>query len=318
MLYPLKFEPIYKSKIWGGENIKSIKMDKSVPPNCGESWEISAVKDDISVISNGFLRGNTIEEIIEIYMEEIVGDKVFEKFGYEFPILLKIIDAGDNLSIQVHPDNDIAAQRHNAWGKSEMWFILNAEQNAYILNGFNRKIDENILLTSINNNDIENIINKISVKIGDSFYIPAGRIHSIGKGITMLEIQQTSDITYRVYDYNRTDRELHLDLATDVIDYKQTEIFKQNYSQNIDQRNQIIENDIFTVNFLPIVCPVKKDYYDIDSFVLYFCVTGSLKLKYHNEQCVDINRGETVLIPADLKILTLIPDSYSELIEVYL
>ena len=316
MLYPLKFKPIYKSTVWGGSNIKNTKKGRSIPQNCGESWEISAVKDNLSVITNGFLKGTTIEDLIEIYMEEVVGDKVFEKFGYEFPILLKIIDAAENLSIQVHPDNEIAAERHNAWGKSEMWLILNAENNACILNGFNQKTDKNTLLSAIHKGNIESLINKIPVKNGDAYYIPAGRIHSIGKGITILEIQQTSDITYRVYDYSRTDRELHLDLAADIIDYNKAENLQQEYSQDIDQKNQIIENENFTINFLPIVSPQKRDYYDLDSFVIYFCINGSLKIMY-GEEYVEMKKGETVLIPAELKIITLIPDTYSELVEVY-
>jgi mannose-6-phosphate isomerase len=318
MLYPLKFKTIYKSKVWGGNKIRSIKNDKKVPDKCGESWEISAVEGNISVVSNGFLKGNSLQEIIEIYMGDLVGDKVFDKFSYEFPLLVKIIDANDNLSVQVHPDNKIAKERHNAWGKSEVWYILEAENNSKLISGFNRNVSSKILMDAIESRTFETIVNQPIVKQAEVYSIPAGRLHSLGKGLLLVEIQQTSDITYRVYDYDRKEnRELHLDLAEDVIDYKQTENIKTSYTHLPDKSNPIIKNENFTLNFLPLMNSLTKDYFKIDSFVIYFCINGKTSIKYDNGS-ISIEKGELILIPAELKSVVLIPEKYSELLEVYL
>ncbi len=318
MLYPIKFKSIYKTKVWGGNKIREIKGDKKVPENCGESWEVSAVQGDISVVSNGFLKGNSLEEIIEIYMGEIVGDKVFDKFGIEFPVLLKIIEARENLSVQVHPDNKTAAERHNAWGKSEIWYILDSEPGSTLISGFNQDINSKILFDSITNGDFEKYVNQPQVRTGEVYYIPSGRLHSLGKGITLVEIQQTSDVTYRVYDYGREGRELHLDLAEDVINYKHIHDVKTKFSHFPDKSNKIISNEFFTVNFLPVMNSIVKDYYEFDSFVMYFCLNGGLTIVTDGNDNVKIKKGETVLIPAAIKSLTLIPDLYSEVLEVYI
>lgn len=317
MLYPLKFKPIYKNKVWGGSKIREIKNNSKISDNCGESWEISGLQEDLSIVSNGFLKGNTLEELIEIYMGELVGDSVFDKFGYEFPLLLKIIDAKENLSVQVHPDNETAAERHNAWGKSELWYVLEAEDGSEIISGFNKNTDSKTFLSSIDNFNIESFLNKLSVRNGDVYYIPSGNIHSLGKGITVAEIQQTSDVTYRVYDYGRKDRELHLDLAKDIIDYRKSENARIDYSKIPDKSNQIVQNKFFTVNYLPVMNLLSKDYYELDSFVLYFCINGKVNIKC-NDNVTTIEKGETVLIPADLKSVVLIPEQYSELLEIYI
>ncbi|HNQ69501.1 MAG TPA: class I mannose-6-phosphate isomerase [Bacteroidales bacterium] len=318
MLYPLKFEPIYKQKVWGGDKIKDIKSDQNVPNNCGESWEISAVQGDLSVVSNGFLKGNTIEEIIEIYMGEVVGDKVFDKFGIEFPILVKIIESKENLSLQVHPDNIIAAKRHNAWGKSELWYILNADPGSKLISGFNQNVNSKIFFDSIENGNFDNYLNKPEIKTGEVYYIPAGRLHSLGKGVTLVEIQQTSDITYRVYDYGRKDRELHLDLAEDVIDYKQSKEIKTSYKHTPDISNNIIKNELFTVNFLPVMNTIIKDYYEYDSFIIYHLINGKITVITDGDNHTSITKGETVLIPSSLRNIKIIPQQYSEILEIYI
>jgi len=310
MLYPLKFKPIYKSKVWGGDRIKKIKNDKNIPEKCGESWEISGVQNDISVVSNGFLKGNTIEEVIDIYMSEIVGEKVFEKFGYEFPILVKIIEAKENLSVQVHPDDAIAEERHHARGKSEIWYILDSEKDAKLISGFNKDTSFNKMLKAIEEKKLENILNQPVTKPSEVYYMPAGRVHSLGHGNLILEIQETSDITYRIYDYGRTDRELHLNLAEEVIDYKKTEDFKTDYERKPDKSNQIIKNKHFTINFLPVMNSLEKDYYQLDSFVVYYCINGELIIKYADDNTV-IKAGETILLPASLKNVVLIPKIYT-------
>ncbi len=317
MLYPIKFKPIYKSKVWGGDKIKLLKNDNNVPQNCGESWEISGVQNDISIVENGYLKNNTLEELIEIYMGDIVGDKVFDKFGYEFPILVKIIEAKENLSVQVHPNDEIAAERHGARGKSETWFILNNEQNSKLITGFNTNTNFETLSTVIKNNNLDKIINQPIVKSSEVYNIPSGRIHSLGKGVMVLEIQQTSDITYRLYDYNRNDRELHLELAKDALDYKKTEVLTTNFTRKPDHSNQIIKNKNYTINFLPIMNSIEKDYFQIDSFVIYFCIKGKLIIKSHNTATI-LKPGETILIPAILKSIILIPETYTEIIESYI
>ncbi len=318
MLYPIKFKPIYKSKVWGGIKIREIKADKKVPADCGESWEVSAVQGDISIVANGFLKGNSIEEIIEIYMGEVVGDKVFDKFGIEFPVLLKIIEAKENLSVQVHPDNKTSASRHNAWGKTEMWYILDADDDSTLISGFNQDTNSKILFDSITNGDFEKLVNQPIVKTGEVYYIPSGRLHSLGKGVTIVEIQQTSDVTYRVYDYGRVGRELHLDLAEEVIDYKHINDVKTKFSHFPDKSNKIIQNEFFTVNFLPVMNTLVKDYYELDSFVLYYCINGGITIITEGNENVKIKKGETVLIPAAIKSLSIRPDLYSEILEIYI
>lgn len=318
MLYPIKFKPVYKSKVWGGEKISKLKADKKASADCGESWEISAVEGDLSVIANGFLKGNNIEEIIEIYVGDLVGDSVFEKFGYEFPLLIKIIEAKQNLSVQVHPNDDFAAERHNARGKNEIWYVLDAEPGSKLISGFSRDVNKTEFFASIENGNFEDMLNQPETKSGEVYFIPAGRVHSLGAGNTIVEIQQTSDITYRVYDYGRVGRELHLDLASDVIDFKKTDFVKTLFSRNPDMSNKIISNQYFSVNFLPVMNTVVKDYYELDSFVVFFCINGKVKIKTTGNDDVILKKGETVLIPAAINNVTIIPEEYSELLEVFL
>ncbi len=317
MLYPIKFYPVYKEKVWGGDKIKALKNEKDIPAKCGESWEISGVQGDVSVVKNGFLKDNTIEEIIEVYMGDMVGDKIFEKFAYEFPILLKIIEANENLSIQVHPDDATAEQRHNARGKSEAWYILETLDNAKLISGFNKSSNFAEMSDLIKSKKLEAILNQPLTKPSEVYYIPSGRVHSLGKGNLIVEIQQTSDVTYRIYDYDRTDRELHLDLASDVIDYKKTTKLTEEYSRNPDKSNKIIKNSNFTINYLPVMNSLEKDYFNIDSFIIYYCIKGELIIKCNNKT-ESLKTGETVLIPAALKNIVLIPKTYTEMLEIYL
>lgn len=317
MLYPFKFKPIYKTKVWGGDKIRKIKNDKNVPEKCGESWEVSGLEGDESIISNGFLKDNSLNEIIEIYMEEVVGDKVFEEYGYEFPILLKIIDAKENLSVQVHPDDEVAAERHNARGKTEAWYILDADENAKIIDGFNCNMDEESLRKNVVAGNLEEVMKYQPVKAGEFYMIPAGRVHGLCAGTSVVEIQETSDITYRIYDYNRGNRELHTDLAVDVIDYHKNIKGKIPFEMKPDKSNEVVENKYFNVNYLPVMNVIEKDYGMLDSFVIYHCLYGSMDIK--TEGCVTtIEAGETVLIPASIQDVVLVPKAYTEVLEVYM
>lgn len=322
MLYPLKFKPIIKDTIWGGSKIKNVFKKLGAGDICGESWEISAIQKDLSKVSNGLLKGNNLQELIEIYMGDLVGDSVYAKFGDEFPLLIKFIDASDDLSVQVHPDDETALKRHAAYGKNEMWYIIDADENARIINGFKKKTDQVELFRNLSENKITDILNFEKVKKDDVFFIPAGRIHSIGTGILLAEIQQTSDITYRLHDWNRKDkngksRDLHTDLAKDVIDYIIPETYRSDYLPLMNMTIKLVHCSYFNVNILHFDKIIEKNYNLIDSFIIYICIEGEFMLDYHTDK-IRISSGETVLVPAILKGLYLIPESTSKILEVYI
>ena len=324
-LYPIKFAPIYKTKIWGGDRFVKIFVRKHVPESCGESWEISGVDGDVSVVANGFLEGNSLSELLEVYMGDLVGDSVYEKFGNEFPLLVKFIDANDKLSVQVHPDDELAAERHNSFGKTEMWYVLDCDDGAQLVNGFNREISRDEYIDALESGRIMDIVNKISVHRGDVFFIPAGRVHAIGCGNLIAEIQQTSDVTYRIYDYDRLDsdgnfRELHTDLALDAIDYKHYDNYRTDYVAEVNATVNVADCEYFTTNVFEFDMPVEKDFPEIDSFIIYMCTSGSCRIEYDdNHSSVSMTRGETVLVPAAIKNLCFYPaDGKTTLLEVYI
>lgn len=322
-LYPLKFTPILKDKIWGGSKLKTVlNKDFSPLPNAGESWEISGVEGDISVVSNGFLAGNDLEELIEIYMGDLVGDQVYENFGVEFPLLIKFIDANDVLSIQVHPDDELSKERHNAYGKTEMWYVIEADKGSELIVGFNQNISKEEYLAKLEEGKLEEILNNAPVKEGSCFFIPAGRVHAIGKGILLAEIQQTSDVTYRMYDFNRTDdagnpRELHTELAVDAIDYSYEKKYETTYQTEINKTSELVRCPYFTTNILEFDQSVEKDYVELDSFVIYMCLEGDMDITY-GEDSLTITKGESVLIPAIINNLTLTPKTKTKILEVYI
>jgi mannose-6-phosphate isomerase len=323
-LYPLKFSPIYKDKIWGGDKIKSVlNKDFGDLPNCGESWELSGVEDNVSVVSNGYLAGNSLEELIEVYMGDLVGDSVFENFGIEFPLLIKFIDANDDLSIQVHPNDEMAKKRHNAFGKTEMWYVIQADPGSKLQAGFNQKVDAETYLQKLESNQLTDILNFEEVKAGDVYFIPAGRVHAIGKGILLAEIQQTSDITYRIYDYDRRDnkgnpRELHTDLALDAIDFNIYPEYKTRYEAKANESTEIVTCKYFTTNVLEINEVVEKDYNELDSFVIFICLEGVVAIETE-AGTETIEKGQTILIPAAIESVTLHPSaSFVRLLEVYI
>ena len=316
MLYPLKFKKIYKEKVWGGDKIKSMFNDKAVPDNCGECWLMSSLQGDISVITNGFLKNSTLEEAIETYMDELVGERVYDHFGIEFPLLIKIVSAAENLSIQVHPDDKTAIERHKAWGKSELWYVLGAEANASVISGFNKDCNKAELREALRLGNPEFLLNKERARIGDVFFIPTGRVHSLGAGTTVLEIQQSSDVTYRLYDYNHKNRELHHDLAFDVIDYDQTKRIKTAFTKDVNRSNQIILTEFFTINYLPVTNKIVRDYYELNTCVVLFCFKGRCKIVYEDGD-IYLETNEIVLIPAELKEITILSDELCELIEIF-
>jgi mannose-6-phosphate isomerase len=323
-LYPLKFTPIYKDKIWGGQKIKTVlNKDFGELPNCGESWEISGVEGNVSVVENGYLTGNSLEELVEIYMGDLVGEQVFETYGVEFPLLIKFIDANDDLSIQVHPNDEMAKERHNAYGKTEMWYVLQADSGAKLQSGFNQQVDEDKYLFKLEHNELTDILNFEEVTSGDVFFIPAGRVHAIGKGILLAEIQQTSDVTYRIYDYDRRDdrgnpRELHTDLALGAIDFTLHQEYKTNYRMKTNTSVELAKCKYFTTNVLALNETIDKDYNLLDSFVIYIGVEGSVQIETESGSEA-LLQGETILIPASIESVRLKPLTASaKLLEVYI
>ena len=322
-LYPLSFHPIYKTKIWGDDKLKDL-LHKNVGnlKQVGESWEISGVQENISVVKNGFLAGNSLEELVEVYMGDLVGDKVYEKFGIEFPLLIKFIDASDILSVQVHPDDKTAMKRHHAYGKTEMWYILQAEPDSEIIIGFRNEVTKAEYLQHLNNKTLHEILNSEQTNAGDVFFIPPGRVHAIGAGVLLTEIQQTSDITYRIYDWDRKDangksRELHTNLALDVIDFKAYPHYKIPYHDQINKTTDLVHCDYFHTQLIHFNNTLEKDYYELDSFVIYIGVEGETEIEYENGRST-LRMGETLLIPAELKDIRLTPRGEAKILEVYI
>ncbi len=299
-LYPIKFTPILKEKVWGGTKLMDL-FNKQSEGSIGESWEISGVDNSISLIQNGFLKGKNLTELIEEFKEKLVGDKVYNKFKNIFPLLFKFIDARENLSVQLHPNDKLAKERHNSFGKTEMWYIIDAEKEGSLILGFDKEMNESIYKEHLKKHSLSEILNKISVKKGDAFFIETGTVHTIGAGVVLAEIQQTSDITYRIYDYNRPDtdgnlRELHTDLALDAIDFNASNA-RLNYSNTENSANLLCENQFFKVNILILNTDIERDLSTIDSFIVYMCMEGKgiIEINNHSET---IGAGETILIPA--------------------
>jgi len=321
MLYPLKFSPILKDKIWGGTKLKSLFNKAAETDKLGESWELSGYEGDESVVTNGFLAGNNLRELIEIYMGELIGDTVFDEYGLSFPLLFKLIDANENLSIQVHPGDEVAAERHNSYGKTEMWYVVDADKGAELIIGFNDDCSRETYLKAMSEDKVEDLLQKVPVTKGDVFFIPAGRVHAIGKGVVVAEIQQSSDVTYRIYDYKRKDdngneRELHTEQALDVINFEASRQPKTIYSPLLNETTPLITCDYFTTNLLRFNKSLERQYAKLDSFVAYMCLEGTFTIESEGEKTTVI-KGDTVLIPASIDELSLVPDGEVTLLEVY-
>jgi len=322
-LYPLKFEPILKETIWGGTSLVNRynkKADNTV--NYGESWELSAVSDNISIVSNGFLAGNNIEELIEVYMGDITGDVVFDKFGNEFPLLIKLIEAQSDLSIQVHPGNELAEKRHKAYGKTEMWYILESEAGARIFTGFKEPVSKETYLDAVEKGELDKLLNSEFSYPGDVFFTPSGRIHAIGKGNLLVEIQQTSDITYRIFDWNRKGpdskpRELHTELATDAINFNEAGSGKIMIKPYLNKTGNVVKCEFFVTNIIHFNELISKDYNLIDSFVIYICTEGKFLIRWDGNS-EPVIRGETILLPALIKEVILEPSPEATILEVFI
>jgi len=300
--YPMKFTPILKERVWGGDKLKTLGKDVSAD-NIGESWEISAVEGDVSTVSNGRFLGEKFDDLINSYPIEIMGKEIFSIFGKQFPLLIKFLDAKTDLSIQLHPNDDLAKERHNSLGKTEMWYIMVAEPNSRLILGFKEDSSPKEYLHHLQEKTLPTILQEYAVKPGETYLIETGTIHAIGGGILLAEIQQTSDITYRVYDWDRRDnagnqRELHVDLALDAIDYRKKEP-KLTYQPKEDESVEIVSTPYFITNYIELQTELSIAHKG-ESFRIYVCTEGSFSVRYA-EETIGIQQGETILIPATLR-----------------
>ena len=305
--YPLQFDCILKERIWGGEKLNSV-LNKPITSNStGESWEISTVEGDVSVISNGTLKGVSLNELIDTFPNEVLGTTVFDKFGKQFPLLFKYLDAKTDLSIQVHPNDELAKIRHNSFGKTEMWYIMQADEGSRIIVGFKNNSNAEEYVSHLENNTLLDILEEVKVKTGDVFFLETGTVHAIGAGLLVAEIQQTSDITYRLYDFDRVDsegykRELHVELALDAINYNKVETQKD-YNKDLNVSNEMVDCPYFTTNYLNLSGELKVSK-SANSFTVYMCTDGGFQLN-HNQINYQYSKGDTILIPATMIDYTL-------------
>lgn len=299
-LYPLQFQPIFKERIWGGTKLKT-ELHKPITSSItGESWELSTVDGDISIVANGTLAGKSLLELIDQYPNEILGAKVYAQFGKQFPLLFKYLDAREDLSIQVHPNDALAKVRHNSFGKTEMWYVMQADLNANLIVGFKQDSNAAEYVENLENKTLLNILDTVAVHTGDVFFLETGTVHAIGAGLLVAEIQQTSDVTYRLYDFDRVDaqgntRELHIDLALDAINYNRVEA-KKNYSKVANEANLVVDCPYFTTNIILLEGDIHVQK-DGTSFTVYMCTEGDFTLVFEGES-YQYHKGDTVLIPA--------------------
>lgn len=318
-LYPLKFVPILKERLWGGSKLGKLFGKPVNQDHIGESWEISGVAGDVSVVAEGALKGKDLQSLIDEYGAALLGAEVYKSFGNEFPVLIKFIDARKDLSIQLHPNDKLARERHGSFGKTEMWYIMNAEEDSRLIIGFNKDVSPEEYQRNLADNTLLELLHYEAVSEGDSFFINTGKVHAIGAGIVLAEIQQTSDITYRIFDYNRRDqngqlRELHTAMALEAIDYEKKDDFRVSYDNKVNELNEMVACPYFTTRHMELLENKNLDLSGRSSFTIYLCVKGELTLE-SNTGNVHLSAGETVLVPASVNEI-LINTSHCTLLEV--
>ena len=312
MLYPLTFKPILKNVIWGGSAICPFKGITPVQEGIGESWELSHVDGNFSVVAEGELAGKSLDELIQSYGKELVGAHVLEQFEGRFPLLIKFIDARDNLSIQVHPNDELARARHNSFGKTEMWYVIKADKGASLYSGFSQQITPDEYVERVKNNTIMDVLQRYDVNAGDVFFLPAGRVHAIGAGCFIA-----------IYDYNRKDkngntRELHTELAKDAIDYTLYPDYRTHYKAHSNATVNLADCKYFTTNLIDMDAQMVRNFEELDSFVVYICMEGSATIEDNNGYKISIHQGQTALIPATTKSVTLTPVPNAKFLEAYI
>ena len=321
-MYQLKFEPILKQTLWGGDKIISFKQLNDTRTEVGESWEISAVEGSESIVAEGHDKGMTLTEVLSKYREELLGEANYARFGVKFPLLVKFIDARQDLSIQVHPSDELAKKRHNSMGKTEMWYVIGADKGAKLRSGFSEQITPKEYKDRVYNNTITEVLQEYDIQPGDVFFLPAGRVHSIGAGAFIAEIQQTSDVTYRIYDFDCKDakgnaRELHTDLAREAINFEVLDDYRTQYDVVENEPIELVACPYFTTSLYDMTEEITCDYSELDSFVIFVCVEGSCTLYDNEKNEVSFKAGETVLMPAFIQEVTIVPNGKVKLLETY-
>ena len=321
---PIKFTPLYKRKLWGGDKILPFKGLPATQDHIGESWEISGVKGDETTVDGGPFDGMAVSELTNQLKDRLVGKRNYEAFGNEFPILVKFIDASKDLSVQVHP-NDAMAQRHGfPNGKTEMWYVVSTNHKAHIICGFEKSLSPAEYKKAVEDNTLLGMLQDHEAHTGDCFFIPAGRVHSIGSGTFLIEIQQTSDLTYRIYDYNRRDengklRELHTDLAAEAINFKVESNYRTQYASQTDAPVQLIDSNVFKTRIYSLTKEYDADYSATDSFVIYVAFAGSAALTDEWGNSASLRKGESILIPAETDKIKITPQEENfKFLETYL
>lgn len=300
---PIKFIPILKSTLWGGDKIIQFKQIDSHETNIGESWEISGVRGKETIVKDGDLAGMNLNEIVKKYRGQLVGETNYERFGDEFPLLIKFIDARQNLSIQVHPNDEIAHKQGKERGKTEMWYIMESDTDATLYSGLKKQITAEEYKEMVANDTICDALAQYKVKEGDVFFLPAGRIHSIGAGCFLTEIQQTSDVTYRIYDFKRKDkdgnyRELHTKEAAESINFHVEKNYRTNYTAQPNRGISLVKCPYFCTTLYDLNSPMTIDYGFLDSFVILIGMKGDGIITDNEGNSMTLKAGETILIPA--------------------
>ena len=316
-LYPLLFEPNLHSIIWGGNQLRPYKGLKSSDDPIGESWEVSAVPSSTSVIANGELKGKNLISVINESPDAILGKKVNEKYNGKLPLLVKFIDAKRDLSIQVHPNDEMAQREHGKMGKSEMWYVIKADEGAHLYAGFKQEITPYEYQKRVEDGSITEVLADHKVKAGDVFYLPAGRVHAICGGILLAEVQQSSDVTYRIFDYNRPGmdgkpRELHTELAAQALNYHVVDNYRTDYDESSNKAVQIIDSPYFSVRVMDINQPMHRNLIKYDSFIITMCIDGDCIIHVRNTgDDILLKQGNSTLIPAVIADYDIIPQQGS-------
>ena len=312
-LYPFLFQPNLHSVVWGGNQLRPYKGLEPSDEPIGESWEVSAVPTSTSIIANGELKGKDLITLINDYPEQILGKEVHQRYHGQLPLLVKFIDAKRDLSIQVHPNDEMAMREHGKMGKSEMWYIIKAEEGSHLYAGFKQEITPDEYQRRIADGTITEVLADHKVKAGDVFYLPAGRVHAICGGIMLAEVQQSSDVTYRIYDYNRPGldgkpRELHTELAAKALDYHVEQNYRTEYSEADNKALHIIDSPYFDVRVMELSEPFHRNLLKYDSFVISMCMEGDCKIHIRNTNDeITLKQGYCTLIPAVIANYDVIP-----------
>ena len=302
-MQPIKFNPLLVQTLWGGEKIIPFKHLNSDLTQVGESWEISGVKGNETVVSEGEFKDKRLNELVDELKGKLVGEANYKRFGNDFPLLIKFIDARQELSIQVHPTDELAQKRGKLRGKTEMWYIMDSDENAKLRAGMKEKITPEQYKQMVEDDTITEAIAEYKVKEGDCFFLPAGRIHSIGTGCFLAEIQQTSDVTYRIYDFKRKDkdgnyRELHTEEAAECIDYNVEPNYRTEYTPVKNEGVALVECPYFTTAVYDLNEPMTLDYSELDSFVIFIGLKGSGEITDNEGNTTTLCEGESILFPA--------------------